>query len=225
MKIKTYRIHLIRHGITQGNLDGKYTGVTDYPLCREGVEALEELRREYEYPRVQKVYTSPLTRCLQTAEMLFPDTLTETVDDLREFDFGVLEDKTLAEVQKLPEYQKWVSEGMAGLPDGGEDKKAFEQRIRRGFAHLLEDMMKQKIYDAAAVTHGGIIMGLLTAYGYPRRKPLDWMVGNGKGYTVLVTPQLWMNGEVFEVFDPLPYGCGSVSRLDGYDIVDIEGEE
>ena len=221
--IKTYRIHMIRHGLTQGNLDGKYIGVTDQPLCREGVEELEELRREYEYPRVQKVYVSPLTRCLQTADILFPDIPAEPVADLKEYDFGLFEDKTMPELAGEPAFQAWTAGGMADPPPGGEDRFEFDKRIKRGFAAVLGDMMKNKIFDAALVTHGGILMGLLAAYGYPRRKPLDWRIDNGKGYTALITPQLWMGGQVFEVFDPLPYGSSPAPAMD-YDVVEIDAQ-
>ena len=37
--MKNYRLYLVRHGITQGNLDGIYTGSgTDEPLCAQGVQ-------------------------------------------------------------------------------------------------------------------------------------------------------------------------------------------
>ena len=218
--IKTYRIYLIRHGATQGNLDGKYIGITDDPLCLEGIEELEQLRREYEYPRAQKVYAIPLRRCIQTAEMLFPDTLTESVDAIKEYNFGAFENKQIEQLKNDPQYQEWVSGGMVAAPPQGEDKEAFYHRLRHGFESILDDMMAYKIHDAAVVTHGGIIMALLTMYGYPRRKPLDWQVGFGKGYTALVTPQIWSGGKVFEVFDPLPYGCGGASE--DYDLVEIE---
>lgn len=65
--MKGYRLQLIRHGITQGNLDGKYIGITDLPLCRQGVDELYDKIEKYDYPSVQKVYTSPLKRCKQTA--------------------------------------------------------------------------------------------------------------------------------------------------------------
>ena len=38
----TYKIHLFRHGITRANLEGKYVGLSDYPLCQEGIDALKE---------------------------------------------------------------------------------------------------------------------------------------------------------------------------------------
>ncbi len=221
--IKTYKIHLIRHGLTQGNLDGKYIGITDQPLCREGIEMLEELRREYDYPQVQKVYASPLTRCLQTADFLFPDVMVEPIAALKEYDFGAFEDKTMSELAEDPAFQAWTADGMTAPPPGGEDRTAFDARIKQGFAIVLDDMMKRKIFNAALITHGGILMGLLAAYGYPRRKPLDWRIDNGKGYTALITPQLWMGGQVFEVFDPLPYGS-SVAAAD-YQLLELDSPE
>ena len=44
--MKYYKLHLIRHGLTQGNLDGRYIGSgTDLPLCAEGRAQLEELKK------------------------------------------------------------------------------------------------------------------------------------------------------------------------------------
>ena len=35
--MKTFKLHLIRHGLTSGNLQGLYIGSgTDIPLCDEG---------------------------------------------------------------------------------------------------------------------------------------------------------------------------------------------
>ena len=69
----TYKIHLIRHGITDGNLQGKYIGVTDLPLSPDGVNELVELKGLIDYPQVGAVYTSPLLRCRQSANILFPN--------------------------------------------------------------------------------------------------------------------------------------------------------
>ncbi len=59
----TYKIHLFRHGITRANLEGKYVGLSDYPLCQEGIDALKEFVKDKDYPPVEKIYTSPLRRC------------------------------------------------------------------------------------------------------------------------------------------------------------------
>ena len=50
----TSKLNLIRHGLTQGHLDGRYIGSgTDLPLCAEGRAQLEELKAKFQYPDVQ----------------------------------------------------------------------------------------------------------------------------------------------------------------------------
>lgn len=66
----TYKVHFIRHGMTQGNLEGKYIGSTDLPVCPEGYRQLDDLKAHYEYPKVEAVYSSPMLRCRQTAVSL-----------------------------------------------------------------------------------------------------------------------------------------------------------
>ena len=42
--LKPFKLHLIRHGLTRGNLDGLYVGGgTDLPLCDEGRQDLDVL--------------------------------------------------------------------------------------------------------------------------------------------------------------------------------------
>ena len=49
--MKNYRLYLVRHGITQGNLRGIYMGSgTDEPLCEEGREALQAIFEAGIYP-------------------------------------------------------------------------------------------------------------------------------------------------------------------------------
>ena len=54
------KINLIRHGQTAGNLESRYIGTTDEPLCSAGMEALRSRR----YPRRTD---------LQPVEALYPD--------------------------------------------------------------------------------------------------------------------------------------------------------
>ena len=43
--MKTYKLHLIRHGMTEGNLNGQYIGRTELPVLPEGVTKLENLKK------------------------------------------------------------------------------------------------------------------------------------------------------------------------------------
>ena len=72
--MKTFKLHLIRHGITAGNLQGLYIGSgTDIPLCDEGRAQLADLKERFEYPQVDTVFSSPLMRAVETANILFPN--------------------------------------------------------------------------------------------------------------------------------------------------------
>ena len=71
MIMKNYYLYLIRHGITEGNLDGKYIGQTDLALCPQGEKQIQQLVKASVYPCVEKVYTSPLKRCVETAPVSY----------------------------------------------------------------------------------------------------------------------------------------------------------
>ena len=104
--MRTFKIHLIRHGLTEGNSAGAYIGKTDLPLSAEGVRNLKNLKEKIDYPFAEKVYCSPLLRCRQTANILYPEYNVEIVDNLSEYDFGEFEGKTY----KIPAgYEQWLT--------------------------------------------------------------------------------------------------------------------
>ena len=67
-EMKVLRLALLRHGRTQGNVERRFEGVTDRPLCTQGEEELAEMG---DFPAVDRVDVSPLLRSRQTASMLF----------------------------------------------------------------------------------------------------------------------------------------------------------
>ena len=92
------QVFLIRHGKTQGNLEGRYVGSTDEPLCPLG--AGELLGRTA--PPVERLYSSPMRRCLQSAQLLYPRLAPIPLDGLRESDFGDFEYRTYEQLQDCP---------------------------------------------------------------------------------------------------------------------------
>ena len=128
----TYKIHLFRHGITRANLEGRYVGLSDYPLCQEGIDALKEYVKDKDYPPVEKIYTSPLRRCRETAHILYPGYKTFDVPQLMEMDFGTYEGKTLDELQNDESFIAWSRDSMHNAPPEGEDGVAFIRRRLSG---------------------------------------------------------------------------------------------
>ena len=128
-------IILIRHGKTFGNTLGRYIGTTDEELCPEGREELAALRESGQYRSIRPdlVYVSPLRRCRQTAELLFPGVPQEICRDFRECDFGEFENRNYKELTGNPAYQAWVDSGGTLPFPGGESREAFQERCRAEF--------------------------------------------------------------------------------------------
>ncbi len=202
--MKSYTIHLIRHGVTQGNLLGQYVGRTDLPLAKEGIAGLEALKRRGPYPEAQVYYCSPLKRCVQTLNILYPGAQPIVVDDFRECDFGDWEEKTAQELSGGTDFVEWIASNRTVTPPNGENGGVFMQRVCAAFEKVVEGMMRSGITSAAIVTHGGTIMSILSAYGLPRANFYDWMTDNGCGYSLRITPGLWMRSMVAEVYATIP---------------------
>lgn len=197
--MKNYYLYLIRHGITEGNLEGKYIGQTDLALCPQGEQQIRELVKAKVYPGVQKVYTSPLTRCVETAEIIYPDIQLSKIDEIAEMDFGKFEGKTQKELENLPEYTAWLKGGPEACPPEGEKFGDFSLRCISGLDIIFRDMMKKDISRAAVITHGGVITNLLAGFGLPKGHPSDYMCGPGEGFEILLSTFLWQKGPVFEI--------------------------
>lgn len=197
--IKTYKIHLIRTGKTAGR-SGRYVGQLDAPLCGEGEEALRQMAGELVYPPVEKVFASPLSRCVRTAEILYPGAGIIKLDGLMDMNLGEFEGRTFEELRGDADFARWLENSAENAPPGGEDVLTFTRRIVEAVGDVFSMMMDGKITEAAVVTHGGVIMTLLAAIGFPRMPLNEWATGNGEGYTLFLTPQMWMRDGMAEVF-------------------------
>jgi alpha-ribazole phosphatase len=200
--MKSYYIHFIRHGLTDAALEGRYIGHTDVSLCEEGRAQLLELKDDCKYPQVQAVFSSPLKRCTQTAQILYPACNAIIIQDLIEYNFGEFENLTAEELKDHPVFSSWL----AGEKDApfGETNEDFSNRICNAMSKIIDGMMKASVTSAAVITHGGIIMALLSAFGLPEASMHEWMTPSGCGYTVRITPSLWMRNRKFEVISETP---------------------
>ena len=180
---------LIRHGTTQGNLEKRFIGMLDVPLAPQG----EELARRVSptLPRVEHIYRSPLLRCRQTAQLLWPDTEMTVIQGLRETDFGPFEGKNHQELKDDPLYQAWIGQGdrlnFAAMPVG-ETAEQVVDRVSAALAELVKDAAAHGYERVGVVSHGGALMGLLSKYGRPERDYYDWMCPNCGGFRMALDP-------------------------------------
>lgn len=197
--MKNYYLYLIRHGLTQGNLDGKYIGQTDLSLCPSGAQTIRDLVSQEVYPEVGKVYSSPLARCLETAEIIYPEQKLMIIDEIGEMNFGEFENKTQQQLQDLPEYAQWLRGGADACPPQGEKFGDFTLRCIEGLDVIFSDMMRNDVQRAACVTHAGVITNLLAGYGLPKGRPADFLCGPGEGFEIILSAFLWQKGPTFEI--------------------------
>ena len=200
------KVYLVRHGMTPGNLLHQYIGGrTDQPLSEEGRAALQELKESGIYPETKTVFVSPMKRCAETAEVLFPGAEQRVVQGLKEMDFGVFEGRSAADMEDDEQYQAWVATRCEAPIPGGEVKEAFTERCCKAFEETMEAILKERSMQkadseqdaretkkdqdephqenaAVFAIHGGTIMALLSRFGRPEKSYYDWYVKNGHGY-------------------------------------------
>lgn len=184
------QVYLIRHSMTAGNLKKRYIGRTDEPLCPEGIALLESYIQKDIYPEVERVYVSPMKRCVETAKLIFEDRILgmtdarkkvagepETQDsgeavertfreiyELRECDFGIFENKNYQELSDCPEYQAWIDSGGTMTFPGGENPDEFRKRCVCGFEQVIRECRRDQIKRVAVVVHSGTIMSIMDQY-------------------------------------------------------------
>ena len=202
--MKTYQIHFIRHGITDGNINGQYIGSTDLPLNETGVEQIKYLDENCVYPGAVAYFTSPLTRCRQTMELIYPNASPIVIDAFRECDFGEFEGLTAEDLKDTSEFADWLASDGQTAPPNGESGAVFGHRVCQAFERIVEALMKTGLQSAVIVAHGGTIMTILAQYGIPEASMAEWAMEPGCGYSVRIHPQIWTAGRKMEVYQTLP---------------------
>lgn len=213
--MKTYRIHFIRHGLTEGAAEGRYIGHTDAELSRDGILQLEDMQRDMAYPRAGAVFTSPLKRCTHTAEILYPGVHPIELEGLIEYNFGEFDGKTADELlggKKADLFTEWLRGGPDSAPPFGESNAQFQKRVCETMEKIIEGVIQAETDDVVIITHGGVISTLFAAFALPEAQPHEWLTPNGCGYTARITPSLWMRYSKFEAVSLLPLSQEEAER-------------
>jgi broad specificity phosphatase PhoE len=142
------QLWLIRHGETAWSLAGKHTGRTDIPLTPRGVKQAEMLGRRIAGKPFAMVFTSPLGRARETCRLAGHIAAARVDEDLLEWDYGVFEGRTTADIQKeIPGWNIWT----AAMP-GGETPEQVGARADRVIARA-----SSVDGDVALFAHGHVL--------------------------------------------------------------------
>ena len=118
------RLLLVRHGSTALTAENRFSGSVGVDLAEEGRDQARQLSRRLAADKISAIYTSPLSRTVETASILAaPHRLElEKRDGLREISHGHWEGLTRDEVEQKfgDEYSSWESDPFTFAPTGGE---------------------------------------------------------------------------------------------------------
>jgi probable phosphoglycerate mutase len=100
---------LVRHGETPWSVSRQHTSRTDLPLTPRGEEEATRLGERVRLHGCAEVWTSPMRRAQRTAELAGFGAVATVDDDLREWDYGIYEGRTTAEIQEeIPGWTVWT---------------------------------------------------------------------------------------------------------------------
>ncbi|MCD8538349.1 MAG: histidine phosphatase family protein [Leadbetterella sp.] len=133
-------IYLLRHGETDFNAqNNRYCGRTDIPVNAKGRAQAETVRRQLEGVTFTGVFSSPLLRAYETAQMVSGKEVTKD-KRLIEVDFGLWEGKSREQFieEHLDSWEKWSADpstNKAGV--NGETGQEIVSRVDAFFEELL----------------------------------------------------------------------------------------
>jgi len=162
--MNTTKLYLIRHGETEPNKTGVLMGSTDVPLNDQGRLQAATLRERINALEVDSIYSSPLSRAVETASLVFGDQVRIITDSsLQEFHFGEWEGMHFSAIAKqYPEiWQMWLTDWEKTHIPGGEAFGAFKHRVISVVEEIVRLHPGQRV---AVVSHGGCIRSLLAHF-------------------------------------------------------------
>lgn len=162
----------MRHGATLWNATGRFQGISDVGLSEVGIAQAAAISRRLKDEPIDRVYSSDLSRALETARAVAGVHGIEPLldDRLREFDFGDWEGLTWNEItSRHPELRTDATDARNYAPPGGETFAAVRARVRS----FLDDVAGFGAAHIVAVTHAGPLHAMLAELNLARPVGLD----------------------------------------------------
>ncbi|MBI3091310.1 MAG: histidine phosphatase family protein [Candidatus Tectomicrobia bacterium] len=157
------RIYLLRHGETEWNRQRRVMGSLPIALSDTGVQQARALAEALARRPLAAVYSSPLRRAMETAEILAaPHGLAPVpVPGFTELPFGEWEGKSWDELRLLRLYQDWRADPTSITLPGGGTIAQVQERAVAALERLRAAHPEQRL---AVVSHAEVIKCLLCHY-------------------------------------------------------------
>lgn len=202
------RIILVRHGQSESNLKGIFTGQLDYSLTDLGERQAEKMAEYLDKLKIDAIFSSDLSRAVVTANKIATRQGVEVVKSpaFREINAGVWQGMEFDDiVSTYPKsYEVWKQDLAKSHPDGGEScKETYERAVAK-----LKEIIKENDGKTICIVFHAVVLRCVASYLYGKGAK-----GVGKiGYV----PNCSVS--IFESNDNKTYTCtefGTYSYLDG----------
>lgn len=158
------KIILVRHGRTAWHAEGRYAGTTDVPLDEVGIQQADRVADRLKSAKIDIVFSSPLSRCLELAGKVADSHGLEVVvdDRLRELDLGRWDGEMLEDIVKRDGeiLKRWTKDPTSVTIPGGESLMAVQER---SMDWLNEASARYGDGLLLASSHGGPIRAIVTS--------------------------------------------------------------
>lgn len=191
---KQTTIYVVRHGQAEFNVERRIGGTFELnPLTPEGRKQAEELDKKLENIKIDKIYSSDLSRARETAEIIaLKRGLSVEINKLlRERSWGSLQGKTFEEAKRMyPEaFEKETKiKGQEAFKfKYVKDMESLEEAVSRFKRFLKLVSAEQEGKTILVVSHFDIIVGYLFYLGYGSYQELMNATFSHAGYYILIS--------------------------------------
>ena len=168
------RLILIRHGETDWNVEGRWQGHIDVPLNENGRRHARRLAVELTKAGIQAIYSSDLTRALETARPLAESLglLIRTDRRLREINLGEWQGLLLTDIQMRHAelFRSHMADPLSVASPGGETALQVEQRAK----HALDEILQMHPDETVAIVAHGFVIAVLRVRLENKRMDQVW---------------------------------------------------
>ena len=156
------RLWLVRHGETEANVAGLYSGHAPTPLTERGIAQAQTLGTLLRNVPVDNVLCSELERARHTTQLILGDreVPVRNMPELNEMFFGDWEMRHHRDLARedAENYAVWCNDWQNATPTNGEGFQTFSQRVERFIAQLADYKTCQNLL---VVSHQGVLSVLI----------------------------------------------------------------
>jgi alpha-ribazole phosphatase len=170
---------LIRHGRDSG---GRLGGVEDKPMSDFDKRFVRQKAEKGDYPEVELVFSSGLTRCRDTARIIYPKLPAILLKELIAPDIGLFEGQSVSELKGREMFEEWAALTEVREYPGGESPYLVSARAVEAFRLISQEMLSKGLLRVAVISHKAVILAILQRFYVPRSNYVDWHIPHGGGY-------------------------------------------